>query len=247
MSKRVRLTVHYDGTDFHGWQVQPDVRTVQQEIEAVVSRLLDRRTRVTAAGRTDTGVHATGQVVSLDVPEPWTPSSLRKSMNALLPSDVWIAAAAVAPADFHARFGASARCYEYRLGTAEDAASPFHRRVCWTVGGGLDRLLLERCADAITGPHSFRAFAKAGQEERGDRCDVYAAGWRDWHDLGLLFRIRADRYLHHMVRYLVGTMVEIARGRRPLDELQALLDGSPQLTTSPPAPPQGLFLVRVEY
>lgn len=247
VTRRVRLTIQYDGTGFHGWQMQPAVRTVQREVESVVSRLTDRPTRVVAAGRTDTGVHATGQVVSLDVPGKWTAAALRRAMNALLPDDVWVAGAAEAAPDFHARYDALARTYEYRIGTVEEAFSPFHRRVCWPLRHEVDRLLLDRCAEAIVGDHSFRAFAKAGQEERGDRCEVYAAKWWEWPPVGLAFRIRADRYLHHMVRYLVGTSVDVARGRRPFDELPGLLEGREGLITSPPAPPEGLFLMKVEY
>ena len=244
---RVRLTLHYDGAGFHGWQTQPDVRTVQEVLEQALSRLTTRSTRVAAAGRTDTGVHATGQVVSLDVPAKWPAAELRRALNAVLPGDVWVAAAEEAPPDFHARFGARARSYEYRIGTDELAFSPFQRRVCWPLRDRVDRLLLDRCAAAIVGEHSFLAFAKAGQEERGDRCEVYAAGWWDWPPVGLAFRIRADRYLHHMVRYLVGTMVDVARGRRPFQDLPGLLENRPGLVTSPPAPAQGLFLTRVEY
>ena len=244
---RIRFTIHYDGRSFHGWQVQPDVRTVQQELEAALERLTTQPIRTAAAGRTDTGVHATGQVVSADVPAKWHPSDLRRALNAVLPNDMWVEAAADAPADFHARFSATDRAYEYRLGLAERAASPFERGTCWVLRDQLDRLLLDRCANAILGEHSFRSFAAAGQEERGDRCIVYQSKWWDWPPLGLVYRVRANRFLHHMVRYLVGTMVDIARRRRPLEDMPRLLAGTAGLETSPPAPPHGLFLTAVGY
>ena len=246
-TRRVRLTLHYDGSGFHGWQVQAGQRTVQQVLEAALERLTTRPVRVAAAGRTDTGVHATGQVVSADVPAKWQPSELRRALNAVLPADVWVATAEEAAPDFHARFSATHRAYEYRLGTAEHAASPFHRGTCWVVEDELDPLLLDRCANLLLGDHSFRSFAATGQEQRGDRCIVYDSKWWDWPPLGLAYRVRANRFLHHMVRFLVGTMVDVARGRRPLADIERLLAGEAGIVTSPPAPAHGLILTHVGY
>jgi tRNA pseudouridine38-40 synthase len=247
--RRIRLTLHYDGSGFHGWQVQPTVRSVQGELDAALSRLADRRVTSIAAGRTDTGVHATGQVVSVEMADRWTPTSLMKSLNAILPSDIWVADAAAVGAAFHARYSAIARGYIYRVGTTELAGSPFRRRWCWPVAGPLDHGVLTESASAIRGEHSFRGYAKAGQPERGYTCTVHEARWLEWRGNGLEFRIIANRFLHHMVRYLVGTMVDVARGRRPPSEVAALLDDSRPDTveTSPPAPAAGLFLVRVYY
>ena len=246
-TRRVRIRLHYDGTAFHGWQVQPGVRTVQSELEAALERLTTRPVRTAAAGRTDAGVHATGQVVSAEVPVKWRPDELRRALNAVLPEDVWVEAADAAPADFHARFSATDRAYEYRIGIADLASSPFHRRVCWPQRERPDPLLLDRCAALILGEHSFRAFARTGQEQRGHRCTVHDSKWWDWPPVGLAYRVRANRFLHHMVRYLVGTMVDAARGRRPPGDVAALLDPATELETSPPAPPEGLFLARVYY
>jgi tRNA pseudouridine38-40 synthase len=247
VSRRVRITLHYDGTGFHGWQIQPGVRTVQHELETALERLTTRPIRTAAAGRTDTGVHATGQVVSFDLPPKWQPSELRRALNAVLPEDIWVAASADAAPDFHARFSATDRAYEYRLGIAELASSPFHRRVCWPMRDAIDPLLLDRCANLLLGEHSFRSFAATGQEKRGDRCIVHESKWWEWAPLGLAYRVRANRFLHHMVRYLVGTMVDVASGRRPLADMERLLAGEAGFTTSPPAPPQGLVLTAVGY
>lgn len=243
---RLKLTVHYDGSAFHGWQLQPDQRTVQGELEAALSRLADRPRRVHGSGRTDAGVHATGQVASVDMPSRWDAPTLLQSLNAILPRDVWIESVEVAAPDFHPRYDALDRTYGYRVGLVPHAASPFHRRWCWPLCEPLDRALLDAAAASILGPHSFKAFAKAGQPERGERCTVHRADWSGV-ELGVELSITADRYLHHMVRYLVGTMVDIARGRRPLDEMARLLAGEAGATTSPPAPPEGLFLRRVRY
>lgn len=243
----VKLTIHYDGAGFYGWQVQPELRTVQGELERAISRLVDRPVGVTAAGRTDRGVHAIGQVAAVAVPAKWMPAALEKSLNAILPADVWVAAAEEVEAGFHARYDAVARSYIYRVGTAAAARSPFRRRWCWPLGERLDEALLAQAADTIIGEHSFLAFAKAGQEERGDRCTIMRARWAVWDRVGIEFRVTANRFLHHMVRYLVGTMVDVGRGRRPLSDVAALLRAEAGLETSPPAPPEGLFLSNVAY
>jgi tRNA pseudouridine38-40 synthase len=243
---RFQLIVHYDGSGFYGWQYQPDLRTVQGELQAGLSRLADSPRTVMGSGRTDTGVHATGQVASVDMPPRWDATGLHRSLNAVLPDDVWVEAVRAVRRDFHPRYDAVARSYEYRVGLAPTASSPFHRRWCWPVSEPVDGDVLGAAAATLPGEHSFRAFAKSGQPERGDRCTVAAARWTEW-ELGLRFTITANRYLHHMVRYLVGTMMDAARGRRPAEDVAALLAGAPDLETSPPAPPEGLFLARVEY
>jgi tRNA pseudouridine38-40 synthase len=149
---------------------------------------------------------------------------------------------------FHPRFDAVARSYEYRIGLADEAFSPFNRGWCWALQREVDLDLLHRAAGLLVGNHSFGAFAKAGQEHRGDVCRVSDALWEPWEGLGVIFAISANRFLHHMVRYLVGTMVEIGWRRRPLDDLRGLLIGSDEpLVTSRPAPARGLFLSAVEF
>jgi tRNA pseudouridine38-40 synthase len=243
---RFRLTVHYDGSGFHGWQVQPDRRTIQGELEAACRRLADGPASVIGSGRTDTGVHASGQVAAVDMPASWTAERLEHALNALLPTDVWIEAVVEADRSFHPRYDALRRAYRYEVGLAPWARSPFHHRWCWPLDDRLDRALLDAAAANVVGTHSFAAFAKAGQPERGSRCSVLAAAWSET-DLGLRFTITADRYLHHMVRYLVGTMVDVSRGRRPLEEMARLIADEEGLVTSPPAPASGLFLHRVLY
>jgi tRNA pseudouridine38-40 synthase len=244
---RIRLTLQYDGRAFHGWQVQPDQRTVQGELERVLSRLTNRPAAVVGSGRTDAGVHATGQVAAADVPQRWTAEALRRATNALLPEDLWVADAALAPPYFHPRYDATSRSYLYRIGLAQHADSPFHAPWCWPVLRPLDLGEMERAAEMIVGEHSFKAFAKSGQEERGDRCTVMEARWADWEGLGLEFHVTANRFLHHMVRYLVGTLVDVGLGERPAEHVADLLENAPGLETSAPAPPEGLFLTSVAY
>lgn len=245
--RRIAFTVEYDGSGFFGWQLQRSERTVQGELEAVLGRLFAAPVRVIGSGRTDRGVHAAGQVVAVDAPIRWHPKELFRAMNALLPDDIRVAHASDVAADFHPRYDALARSYIYRVGTHPAGASPFHRSWCWPYGRSLDRARMDEVTGQIVGDHSFRAFAKAGQEERGDRCVVIGAEWVPWRDLGLEFRITANRFLHHMIRYLVGTLVDIGAGRRPASDLSRLLRGEAGVETSPPAPPQGLFLAAVRY
>jgi tRNA pseudouridine38-40 synthase len=182
----------------------------------------------------------------VDMPSRWSPEELHRALNAMLPDDVWIETVRKVAADFHPRYDALARTYVYDVGTHASAASPFHHRWCWALCEELDADLLGEAAACLPGRHSFAAFSKAGQPERGEECTVASAAWSESR-LGHRFTITADRYLHHMVRYLVGTMVDVARGRRPLSDVAGLLRKEPELVTSPPAPPQGLFLSHVEY
>ena len=253
---RFKLTLHYDGSAFHGWQAQPGRPTVQGALEAVISRITGEHHTVTGAGRTDTGVHATGQVAAVSVPDKWTAPALVRSLNGLLPPGVWVRDATPADPGFHPRFAAVARSYSYRVGTAPEAASPFHRRWCWPLCRPLDLEAAARAAAMIPGSREFRAFAKSGQPARGHLCHVTSARWRRWEELGAVFEITANRFLHRMVRYLVGTMADIALGRRKEEDMILLLGGEARnrkpgtgsaLTTSPPAPPEGLCLTGVEY
>ena len=246
-SHRISLTLHYDGGNFFGWQLQPDQRTVQGELERVLSRLLNAPARILGSGRTDRGVHATGQVATIDTPIRWTADGLRRALNALLPPDVWVSAASEVAPDFHPRYDALSRSYVYRVGLREDAHSPFHARWCWPLARPVDLAAVRSATAPLVGDHSFRSFAKAGQEERGDRCIVADAHWAEWPGMGLEFHVTANRFLHHMVRYLVGTLVEVGLGRRPGSDVARLLQPESGLETSPPAPPTGLYLREVLY
>lgn len=247
MSRTYLALLHYDGSDFTGWQRQPDGRTVQAELEAVLERLCGHRVVAHGAGRTDAGVHALGLGVSFSVPDKWEAGSLRRALNALLPKDCWVASLTPMVAGFHARKSASGRQYRYDVGTDDGAHSPFRRRTEWALGRPLDLALLERAARQIAGRHRFEAFAVRKPLEHYD-CTVRLAQWQVRpQDQGYSFHVAADRFLHHMVRFLVGTMVDIGLGRRPLEDMAVLLTATDNQATSPPAPPQGLYFVRAEY
>ena len=246
--RTVQLVLHYDGSGFSGWQRQPEQRTVQGVVEQALERLCGHPTTALGSGRTDAGVHARGQAVGVRVPGKWTAESLRRALNAILPADVWVAAAFEMRPEFHARYSAVSRRYTYQVGTDDAAHSPFRRRTELAFEFPLDRSALNAGAAALVGVHSFRAFAVKGTAAESDehRCDVRVARWEE-RPGGMVFEIEANRFLHHMVRFLVGTMLDVASGRRPLTDIEKLLDATDNDQVSPPAPPNALFLEAVQY
>jgi tRNA pseudouridine38-40 synthase len=249
MAGRVfQLVLHYDGGGFAGWQVQPAERTVQGVLESALSRLCDEPVRVMGAGRTDAGVHARGQAAGVEVPAQWTAERLRRAVNSQLPGDVWVARACEMQAGFNARFSATGRRYSYAVGLDDAAHSPFRRRWEFPCDRALDRQALDWCAGRTVGTHAFVAFAVRGTAPATDdhRCDVRSCRWRDSPG-GLVMDIEANRFLHHMVRFLVGTMLDVASAKRPRAEFGDLLLAKTNDKVSPPAPPEGLCLEQVTY
>ena len=254
---RFRATLHYDGTAFRGWQLQPEERTVQREVESALSRLLVSERRVLAAGRTDSGVHAVGQEISFESPDTWSPSDLHRGLNALLPDDVWIERLDRTESDFHPRYGALGRRYEYLASDRSEGSSPILRGRVWGLGAprALDVEKLTEISGCILGEHSFATLSKSGQPERGTLCTVESALWERSLPGLLHFTVVADRFLHRMVRYLVATIIEVAAGRRGPEELGRLLAEGSESGPTPtdglrppvPAPAWGLYLTGVRY
>ena len=246
--RTVQLVLQYDGADFSGWQRQPEQRTVQGVVEEALERLCSAPISALGSGRTDAGVHARGQAVGVIVPAKWEPPQLRRALNAVLPSDVWVAAAAEMRPEFHARYSATGRRYGYFVGTDEEANAPFRRQYELAFGRPLDRAALDAATSRIAGDHCFRAFAARGTapDTNDLRCTVTDAGWND-RPGGLVFVIRANRFVHHMVRFLVGTMLDIGAGRRPVSDMDVLLQAEDNSEVSAPVPPHALFLEAVEY
>ena len=246
----VRLDIEYDGGGFSGWARQPGLRTVQGELETALSTVLaGASVDLTVAGRTDAGVHALGQVASFTIESP-LPADLARAVNSVGPDDITVTAAAEAPAGFDARADATSRSYLYRVLTTR-APSPFERgRALWWPHP-LDGSLLDACAAALLGTHDFTAFTPTQTDHVRFERDILDAEWTSQipEEMGeiLSFRITADAFMRSMVRVLVGTMLEVASGRRTLEDFTALLSGAPRSAAGETAPPHGLYLESVSY
>jgi tRNA pseudouridine38-40 synthase len=248
MSRTFLATLHFDGTAFVGWQRQATGRSVQLEFERALARLFQRRVVAHASGRTDAGVHAQGLGVSFLAPTQWESAALRKALNAILPRDCWVESVHLMRPGFHARKSAISRRYRYDIGLDEVAASPFRRPFEWAFMRPLDIIALDRAAAQIRGTHDFRAFAAKGEPKPHYQCRLGIAEWIARPEgRGVSFHVEGDRFLHHMVRMLVGTMVDVGAGRRPVSDMDLLLAREDNQATSPPAPAHGLYFVAATY
>jgi len=240
----VRLDIEYDGSGFRGWAAQPGLRTVQGELEAALATVLREPVQLTVAGRTDTGVHALGQVASF-VTEAEINDDLVRRLNGVGSDDIAVTSARPVEDGFDARHSARSRSYLYRV-LARFAPSPFeqNRALWWPHRYDLEAL--EACAAALPGTHDFTAFTPTQTDHvRFDR-DIFAASWELDGDL-LTFRITADAFMRNMVRILVGTMLEVSSNRRPLESFKQLLAGAPRSDAGDTVPPHGLYLESVSY
>ena len=247
----IRLTIAYDGSSFAGWAAQPGLRTIQGELQAVLERLFGELVPLTVAGRTDAGVHAWGQVASFSVPGE-TPAGLARRMNSMLPPQIAVLRAEPAPEGFDARRDALSRTYCYWVLAAPIRHPMELGRAHWWPYP-VDRGALERCAAALEGRHDFSAFTPAQTEHVRFERDVMRAEWRA-HPLADPFAgqllelwIEADAFMRHMVRVLVGTMLDVAQGKRSARDFESLLHGAPRERAGETAPAHGLYLASVRY
>lgn len=239
---RYKLTIQYDGTEYHGWQVQKNHTTIQDEIEKSLNVFLSKKVPLVGAGRTDSGVHALGQVAHFDLDQKKEPRVIVDALNARLNNDIQIKDCVLVDKTFHARFSAKKRFYLYRLRTDTfllDRSFTFQVKK-------VDFNLLKSSAELIKGTHDFTSFSKHNDKIDNRYCTIYESAWKEDNSL-LNYRICGNRFLHHMVRYLVGTMVEIAKKRYSTDDFEILLKNPQENVHIYKAPSRGLILEKVEY
>ena len=238
------MTIQYDGSDFHGWQVQAQGRTIQGDIESALTVIYpEEKISLIGSGRTDAGVHALAQEAHVELPVRLSCLELRQALNGNLKRDVRIDSVVEANDDFHARFSARAREYQYHLVTNY---STITRKYAAEIKWDLNKKLLNDCAAILLGTHDFTSFCKATAEVENKICIINEVEWKDTGEK-YIFRIQANRFLQHMVRYLVGTMLEVARGRYELRDFIDLVNRSQTEAVVVRAPAQGLFLIKVYY
>ena len=239
------MTLAYDGTAYLGWQIQPRGDTIQERVEGALSRMAKAPVRVVAAGRTDRGVHAEGQVAHFELEHPIPTVGILRGLNAMLPGDIRILEVTGVSPEFHARFCARAKTYRYHIDRSP-VPLPFRSRYALHYPHALDRDALDRAAEAFVGEHDFRAF-------RASSCDAKTTIRRilvsEWVDEGgeLVFEVTATGFLQHMIRSMVGTLLEVGRGKRSPSSIVKLLASGERSQAGPTAPAKGLHLIRVDY
>ena len=266
-----KLTLAYDGTDFSGWQIQPDRVTIQGLLADALESVTGERVLPQGSGRTDAGVHARGQVASFRLEAAIPAENLLRALNRRLPEAVRVLGAETAPAEFHARHAAKAKTYEYRIwriGPGE-FCPPWEARFAWALGWPLEAERMREAARLVAGTHDFTSFAASdpdrttrnhearargnggdiedGNEEAADNVrTIFASEWREENGL-LIYRVRGDGFLHHMVRNLVGTLVDVGRGQLKPEDVASILAARSRREAGATAPARGLFLDNVEY
>jgi len=261
VSRNLKLTMAYDGTDFAGWQVQPEAATIQGTLASAIGRLTGEKVLPQGSGRTDAGVHALTQVATFSTRSPIPTENFLKALNDILPVSIRVLDVAEAPAEFHARRSARAKTYCYRI-FRETVCSPFLARYVWHFPYPLDEQAMGGAADAVVGEHDFTSFAavdperdpRVGQEETRGQPDIPSSNVRNvfsstWERDGneFVYTVRGNGFLHHMVRNLVGTFILVGKGTLKAEDVGRVLEARNRTAAGATAPASGLFLVSVEY
>ena len=251
--RNLKLVLAYDGSEFSGWQVQPEAATIQGMLASAIGRLTGENVLPQGSGRTDAGVHALAQVATFSTASPIPTENFVKALNDILPHSIRVLEASEAPIEFHARKSARAKTYRYRIYRGP-ICPPFLSRYVWHYPYLLDEGAMRRAGEFVIGEHDFTSFAAVDpektNEENGEELSnvrhVFASGWDRAGD-ELVYTIRGSGFLHHMVRNLVGTFVLVGKGTQHAEEIRRILEARDRSVAGPTAPAGGLYLVAVEY
>ena len=243
--RNLKLTLAYDGTTFHGWQIQPGLPTVQSEMQRALEKLFNHELNVTGSGRTDAGVHAHGQVANVQTIRTMDTDAVLRGVNALLPVEIRVLQVEEVDPEFHARRSAQSKTYEYRI-WRERIVSPFHCRYVYAFPYVLDSEALDAGTRHFVGTHDFTSFSAASSEVEDRVRTVYEAEW-DRSAEQWMFRIRGNGFLQYMVRTIVGTLLYVGQGKLRPDEIPGIFEARDRRLAGPSAPPHGLHLIRVDY
>ncbi len=253
-----KLTLTYDGTPFNGWQIQPNLPTVQGTLANAIHHITGESVLPQGSGRTDAGVHALAQVATFSITVPIPAPNLHRALNRALPTSIRVLSVEAVPEDFHARHSAQRKTYEYRILPGDRICSPMLAPYVWPCRFQLDLKVLQQAATHVLGTHDFSSFAANDPDQAARNASeptdvlidnvrtIYHSAWHEQQDL-LIYRVTGSGFLHHMVRNLVGTFVEAASNRISPDEIPTILAAHNRSAAGPTAPASGLFLVEVEY
>jgi len=241
----VKLILEYDGTSYAGWQRQPDHPTIQEAVESAITGVTQTTVPVVAAGRTDAGVHALGQVASFRIDRDMTPRQWTRALNAHLPETIAVQSAAIMPDTFHARYSAKGKLYEYRILNRPERPT-VDRHACWHVHKPLNDAAMNQAALALVGEHNCSSFETQPTDNDDPVCHIQHLAVIRHSDI-LRIEAYADRFLKQMVRSIVGTLVEVGLGKRPPEDFHSIISARNRSAAGKTAPPQGLFLIRVDY
>ena len=243
--RNLKLTIAYDGTGFHGWQIQPERRTIQGELQQTFQKLFNHEVKVTGSGRTDAGVHAHGQVANVETIRNMDTDAVLRGANAQLPPEIRILSVEEVNAEFHARRSARSKTYEYHV-WRHPIISPFHCRFVYGYRYPLDEQAMDRGAECFLGTHDFTSFCASATEIEDRTRTIFEASWQR-SDMTWVFRIRGNGFLQYMVRTIAGTLIQIGRRRMQPEELPQIFNAHDRRLAGPSLPAHGLHLIQVQY
>lgn len=244
--RNIKLTIEYDGTAYHGWQIQPGLRTIQGVMGEKIAQITQGEVSLIGAGRTDAGVHALGQVANFTTESTIDLSSLQRGLNSLLPPDIVVRSAEEAEEGFHARFSAKSKVYEYRI-LNRSHPSAIRRHFAWFIPHELDLISMRRCGKVLIGTHDFSSFRTSGDENRHSVREVLRLEIERRENDLIIVVLEANAFLREMVRSIVGTLVDVGRGKTSPAEFEEILRARDRRRAGMTAPAHGLFLIEVKY